>query len=78
MGASRGQVHLQEGKARQDGFDKRRTLGLDLWLHRSMHSMEQFASRNHGQKKLFLLPLRDVRLQLKSSPLGLNQDTGIN
>jgi hypothetical protein len=43
-----------------------------------MHSVEQFTRGDHGEKKLFLLPLCDVLLQVKPLPLCLNQDAGID
>jgi hypothetical protein len=54
MDAGRRQIHRQQGKALQDGFDKSCTLGPNLWLQRPMYAVEQFTRRDYGQKKLFL------------------------
>ena len=73
-----GEIHRQQGKTLQDGFDKRGTFGPDLRAHRTVHPVEQFTRGDHGEKKLFLLPLCNVLRQVKAPPLRLNQDTGID
>ena len=41
-------------------------------------NVEQLTHGDHGQKKLFVLPLRYVQLQFQPPPLRLYQDTGID
>jgi len=71
MGAGRGEIHRQEGKTLQDSFDKGGPLRTDLRLHGAMHPMEQFTGRDDRQKEFFLLPLRQILLQIKPPPLRL-------
>ena len=46
MSAGRGQIHRQQGKTLQDGFDKGGPLRTDLQLHGAMYPVEQFTGRD--------------------------------
>ena len=43
-----------------------------------MHSVEEFAGRDHREKKIVLLSLGEMTLQIETAPLEFDQNAGIN